>query len=119
MVGIEWGIKIRTKSMFGIGIRTVPKSEIRAGFLNPNVLSPRPGSELKARLRSKSKVGQIGIKISIGIEIVNGRYQLASRWHWLYQRYCACVIPLFAPRSGDSCPLRVSTLGHLLKKNTA
>ncbi|GBP77612.1 hypothetical protein EVAR_90248_1 [Eumeta japonica] len=21
--------------------------------------------------------------------------QLASRWHWLYRRYCACVIPLF------------------------
>ncbi|GBP60036.1 hypothetical protein EVAR_44246_1 [Eumeta japonica] len=25
--------------------------------------------------------------------------QLASRWHWLYRRYCACVIPLFAPQS--------------------
>ncbi|GBP16980.1 hypothetical protein EVAR_101994_1 [Eumeta japonica] len=34
--------------------------------------------------------------------------QLASRWHWLYRRYCACVIPLFAPQSGDSCLLRVS-----------
>ncbi|GBP75986.1 hypothetical protein EVAR_32237_1 [Eumeta japonica] len=45
--------------------------------------------------------------------------QLASRWHWLYRRYCACVIPLFAPQSGDSCLLRVSALGHLLKKNTA
>ncbi|GBP54238.1 hypothetical protein EVAR_43263_1 [Eumeta japonica] len=44
--------------------------------------------------------------------------QLASRWHWLYRRYCACVIPLFAPQSGDSCLLRVSALGHL-KKNTA
>ncbi|GBP85564.1 hypothetical protein EVAR_67741_1 [Eumeta japonica] len=34
-------------------------------------------------------------------------------WHWLYRRYCACVIPLFAPQSGDSCLLRVSALGHL------
>ncbi|GBP00198.1 hypothetical protein EVAR_826_1 [Eumeta japonica] len=25
--------------------------------------------------------------------------QLASRWHWLYRRYCARVIPLFAPQS--------------------
>ncbi|GBP81202.1 hypothetical protein EVAR_58040_1 [Eumeta japonica] len=41
-------------------------------------------------------------------------FQLASRWHWLYRRYCACVIPLFAPQSGDSCLLRVSALGHLL-----
>ncbi|GBP68729.1 Uncharacterized protein F54F2.9 [Eumeta japonica] len=40
--------------------------------------------------------------------------QLASRWHWLYRRYCACVIPLFAPQSGDSCLLRVSALWHLL-----
>ncbi|GBP68671.1 hypothetical protein EVAR_47677_1 [Eumeta japonica] len=40
--------------------------------------------------------------------------QLASRWHWLYRRYCACVIPLFAPQSDDSCLLRVSALGHLL-----
>ncbi|GBP36773.1 hypothetical protein EVAR_28114_1 [Eumeta japonica] len=40
--------------------------------------------------------------------------QLASRWHWLYRRYCACVIPLFATQSGDSCLLRVSALGHLL-----
>ncbi|GBP30255.1 hypothetical protein EVAR_94565_1 [Eumeta japonica] len=40
--------------------------------------------------------------------------QLASRWHWLYRRYCACVIPLFAPQSGDSCLLRVLALGHLL-----
>ncbi|GBP80114.1 hypothetical protein EVAR_55932_1 [Eumeta japonica] len=40
--------------------------------------------------------------------------QLASRWHWLYRRYCACVIPLCAPQSGDSCLLRLSALGHLL-----
>ncbi|GBP85569.1 hypothetical protein EVAR_64560_1 [Eumeta japonica] len=40
--------------------------------------------------------------------------QLASRWHWLYRRYCACVIPLFAQQFGDSCLLRVSALGHLL-----
>ncbi|GBP63837.1 Zinc finger BED domain-containing protein 5 [Eumeta japonica] len=53
---------------------TVPRSEIRAGLLNPNLLSPRPGSELKARLRSKSKVRQIGIEIRIGVEIINGRY---------------------------------------------
>ncbi|GBP59712.1 hypothetical protein EVAR_48681_1 [Eumeta japonica] len=33
----------------------VPRSEIRAGLLNPNLLSPRSVSELKARLRSKSK----------------------------------------------------------------
>ncbi|GBP11505.1 hypothetical protein EVAR_92989_1 [Eumeta japonica] len=26
----------------------------------------------------------------------------------------ACLIPLFAPKSGDSCQLRVSALGHLL-----
>ncbi|GBP23193.1 Dorsal-ventral patterning protein Sog [Eumeta japonica] len=45
--------------------------------------------------------------------------QLASRWHWLYRRYCACVIPLVAPQSGVSCLLRVSALGHLLKKNPA
>ncbi|GBP49597.1 hypothetical protein EVAR_97894_1 [Eumeta japonica] len=36
--------------------------------------------------------------------------QLASRWHWLYRRYCECVIPLFAPQSGDSCLLRVSAI---------
>ncbi|GBP13728.1 hypothetical protein EVAR_7965_1 [Eumeta japonica] len=48
--------------------------EIRAGLLNPDLLSLRPGSELKARLRSKSKVRQIGIEIRIGMEIVNGRY---------------------------------------------
>ncbi|GBP20775.1 hypothetical protein EVAR_14501_1 [Eumeta japonica] len=40
---------------------TVPRSEIRAGLHNPNLLSPRPGSELKARLRLKSKVRQIGL----------------------------------------------------------
>ncbi|GBP03997.1 hypothetical protein EVAR_74772_1 [Eumeta japonica] len=39
---------------------------------------------------------------------------LVFGWHWLYRRYCACVIPLFAPQSGDSCLLRVSALGHLL-----
>ncbi|GBP78144.1 hypothetical protein EVAR_99178_1 [Eumeta japonica] len=37
--------------------------------------------------------------------------QLASRWHWLYRRYCACVIPLFAPQSGDSCLLRLEGPG--------
>ncbi|GBP51559.1 hypothetical protein EVAR_34445_1 [Eumeta japonica] len=74
MVGIECGIEIRTKRLFGIGIRNGARSKIRAGLLNPNLLSPRPGSELKAKLRSKSKVRQIGIEIRIGIEIVNGRY---------------------------------------------
>ncbi|GBO99802.1 hypothetical protein EVAR_74212_1 [Eumeta japonica] len=49
-------------------------------------------------------------KLWIGIPIL----QLASRWHWLYRRYCACVIPLFAPQSGDLCLLRVSALGHFL-----
>ncbi|GBP95091.1 hypothetical protein EVAR_69018_1 [Eumeta japonica] len=51
--------------------------------------------------------------------------QLASRWHWLYRRYCACdyacargLYPL-RPQSGDSCLLRVSALGHLFKENTA
>ncbi|GBP86240.1 hypothetical protein EVAR_57361_1 [Eumeta japonica] len=43
-----------------------------------------------------------------------GLQQLASRWHGLYRRYCACVIPLFAPQSGDSCLLRVSALEHIL-----
>ncbi|GBP69738.1 hypothetical protein EVAR_48765_1 [Eumeta japonica] len=66
MVGIECGIKIRAKSMFGIGIRNsaeVRNPEIRAGLLNPNLLSPRPGSELiKSEIAIKVKiyVGQVG-----------------------------------------------------------
>ncbi|GBP14376.1 hypothetical protein EVAR_92368_1 [Eumeta japonica] len=36
------------------------RSEFRAGLLNPNLLSPRPGFELKARVRSKSKPGSPG-----------------------------------------------------------
>ncbi|GBP64045.1 hypothetical protein EVAR_44128_1 [Eumeta japonica] len=64
MVGIGYKIKIRTKSMFGIGVR--------AGLLNPNLLNPRPGSELKARLRSKSKELPINFSYS--------RAMLLSTW---------------------------------------
>ncbi|GBP10561.1 hypothetical protein EVAR_76397_1 [Eumeta japonica] len=54
---------------------TVPRSEIRAGLLNPDLLSSRPGSELKARLtaiRVKKPIISIGIanevKVGIGSE---------------------------------------------------
>ncbi|GBP83392.1 hypothetical protein EVAR_63057_1 [Eumeta japonica] len=53
----ELKLEPRTCSESEVG--TVPRSEIRAGLLNPNLLSPRSGSELKAGLRSKSKVRQI------------------------------------------------------------
>ncbi|GBP17556.1 hypothetical protein EVAR_12266_1 [Eumeta japonica] len=52
----------------------------------------------------------------VGLKKLFSHQQLASRWHWLYRRYCACVIPLLAPQSGDPCLLRVSVLRHLLKK---
>ncbi|GBP41022.1 hypothetical protein EVAR_82982_1 [Eumeta japonica] len=92
MIGIECGIKIRTKSMFEIRIRNDAEVRNQSGPFKPNLLSPRPGSELKARLRSKPKVRQTGIEIRIGIEITKGRYIRHSKSTWAKPRAEANVL---------------------------